>query len=425
MQHTQTIIAALVAVMLASCLPEKTDNTVVVDPACPSDQPYCLDGKCVDCGALDCSEIFPLLPLCDQRAGLCVSCAPEPTQCDAHSQCQDSACDFDIGVCMPSDTTLWVGGVGCDDNGDGSQETPLCGLDEAFERVKDGAATSVALRVKGDAYKIAGSLHVPAERVVALVVADDLESGTPISIASPTSPTIIVDAQGRLLLDGVLIEQSSGDGIGCTQGVMWLDRLTIAGSANRGVSLTGCTATMRRSVLVANQIAGMQAIGGKLRVENSFISSNGTFDATGGGIYLSAGASLDAVYLTMFDNIAAAGNPFSVACDADPEKETVTVRNSLAINKGGNTMCDDATIQTSAWSDPVPGTTNMTMTFVGSEQYLAEDPVSDGVYRPIAGTVLGSLATRKNGDPLVDFDGDARPEAESASDYAGADRPAL
>lgn len=407
-----------------------------VDPACPAEQPYCLAGSCVDCGALECNTVSPSLPFCDPGTGLCAAClcddaAPvcDPelhkcSKCDAHTDCPDSACDLDSGACLPAAATLWVGGAGCSDAGDGAKAIPLCGLDEAFARIKNGAATSVALRVKGGDYTVGGPLHVPAGRLVALVSADDMKAGVAIDIASPTAPTLMVDAQGRLLLDGVSVEQSSGDGLGCAQGVMWLDRLTVRGAADHGVTSEACTVTLRRSVLVGNKTAGLQIVGGTLRVENSFISSNGNFEVPGGGVYLGDGASLDAVYTTFVDNIAAAGNPFSIACDADAAKETVTLRNSIAINKGTNTLCAGSSVATTAWTTPDPQASNIAVDFANLGMYLAADANIVGVYRAIPGSQLDDLAMWQDGDPRVDFDGDARPSGDKSPDFAGADRAA-
>lgn len=408
-----------------------------VDAACPPDtHPYCVAGSCVDCSAIDCATVSPSLPFCDPGTGLCAACLcddaspvcdPETntcSKCDAHGDCPDSACDLDSGACLPAAATLWVGLASCSDAGDGAKATPLCTLDEAFARVKNGAATSVALRVEGAAYTVDGSLHVPADRTVALVPADDLESNSAIVIQSPSAPAIMVDPKGRLLLDGVKIDQSGGVGLGCAQASMWLDRLTVVGAATHGVASEACTVTMRRSVLVGNITAGVQILGGGLRVENSFISGNGNFEVPGGGIYLGNGAALDAVYTTFVDNIAAAGNPFSVACDDDAGKESVKLRNSIAINKGTNTLCEGATVATTAWTTPAAQGSNIAVDFPSLGMYLEIDANIAGVYRAIPGTELDALAMWQAGDPRVDFDGDARPSGDQSPDFAGADRAA-
>ncbi|MBA3549171.1 MAG: right-handed parallel beta-helix repeat-containing protein [Nannocystis sp.] len=413
----------------------KPNGGGAVDPACPAEQPYCLAGVCVDCGALDCAAVSPSLPLCDPDTGLCAAClcddaAPvcDPSdnscsKCDAHSDCPDSACDLDTGACLPAAATLWVAGGTCNDDGEGSKASPLCSLDEAFVRAKSGAANKLALRVKAGAYAVAGSLHVPAGRVLALVSAND--NGAAISISSPTAPTIVVEAQAKLLLDGVELAQSGGDGIGCAQATMWLDRLVVRDAAIHGVTSDDCTVTMRRSVLVANATAGIKVVGGALRLENSFISSNGNYEVPGGGVYLSAGASVDAVYTTLVDNRAAAGNPFSIACDADGGKETVEIRNSVAINNGGNTLCDGASVTTSAWTTAEALGGNIAIDFPSLGSYLIEDPALDGVYRAIPGTALDDLAMWQEGDPRIDFDGDARPSGDNSPDFAGADRASM
>mgnify|MGYP001168721941 CR=1 FL=1 len=405
-----------------------------VDPACPAERPYCLAGDCVDCGALDCATASPSLPLCNPDTGLCAACLCDDatpvcdpsdhscSKCDAHDDCPDSACDLDTGACLPAAATLWVGGGTCSDDGDGDKAVPLCGLDEAFARVQDGAAPSIALRVKAGDYAVAGSLRVPAGRVLALISGN---SGLEINITSPKAPAIVVDPTAKLLLDGVKLVQSGGDGLSCAQGTMWLDRLVVQGAAKHGVASDGCTVTVRRSVLVGNTVAGMRIFDGSLRLENSFISGNGNYEVPGGGIYLGAGASLDVVYTTLIDNRAAAGNPYSIACDEDPGKESVKLRNSVAMNQGENTLCTGSLVATTAWTTAdAQGASNLAVNFKDLGSYLADDAKIVGVYRAIPGSKLDDLAMWQDGDPRIDFDGDPRPSGDMSPDFAGADRAA-
>lgn len=353
------------------------------------------------------------------------ACSPTcAALCTVHRDCPESACDFEFGVCFPAATTMWVGGFNCDDDGDGAMPTPLCGLEQAFFRIKVGIATKVAVRAKSGAYVVSGPLHVPPDRVVALMPAIEMQDDLKISIGSPTAPMLVVDPTGRLLLDGVEVDKSSGDGLECTQGSMWLDRLTVSGAAVRGITSQNCAIIMRSSVMVGNKTGGVKVVGGKLRVENSFISSNGDFEIPGGGVYLGGGASLDAVYTTFVDNISAAGSPFSVACDEDAGKETVKLRNSIAINKGLNTLCEGGSVATTAWTTFASEGSNIAVDFGSLSMYLEQDANIVGVYRAIPGTFLEALAMWQEGDPAVDFDGDERPGGNNSPDYAGADRPA-
>lgn len=406
-----------------------------VDPACPPELQYCVAGSCVACDAIDCAAVAPSLPLCDPGTGQCVACLCDDTRpvcdpetntcskCEAHGDCPDSACDLPAGACLPAAATLWVGGGSCDDEGSGAKATPLCTLDEAFARVKDGAATSVALRVKAGSYSAAGSLHVPNARLVALVPALDTQGGFAIRIAAGGGPAIVVDPGARLLLHGVEVADTTGAGLDCAGSDMWLDRLLVRGAGTQGVAGEGCTVTLRGSVLVGNLSAGVQLVGGALRLENTFIARNGNFEDSGGGVYLGAGAKLEALYATFVDNLGPAGNPFSVACSDDPAKESVTIRNSVAINKGLTTFCDGASVTTSAWTSSNPQAGNVAVEFMKLNTVLEPDAVIDGVYRAIPGSAIDGLGRWKAGDPRVDFDGDARPSGRDAPDFVGADRP--
>lgn len=411
------------------------DGAGGVDPACPDGRRYCLEGSCVACGGIDCAQLSPSLPLCDPASGDCVSClcddaAPvcDPmahtcSKCDAHSQCSASACDLWTGACMPADATLWVGGGGCDDAGPGSAASPLCTLSEAFARVQDGAAASVAIRVQPGSYAVQNPLRAPTGKLVALVHATGGADDAAVEVAATDSPAIGVDPQGKLLLDAIHLKGGS-DGLSCKQGEAWLDRLTISGAAARGLAAETCTLKLRRGVLVGNKLTGAELKGGAVTLENSFITGNGNMQTGSGGVYLAAGAKLEAVYTTWVDNQAAAGTQYSVACDEDPDKETVKLRNSVAINKGLNTLCEGASVANTAWSTDAPEGSNIAVLFAELAEYLQADVAVTGVYRAIPGSALNDLAMWQDGDPAIDFDGDARPSGNNSPDFAGADRAA-
>jgi hypothetical protein len=89
-----------------------------LDDACSGSTPYCRDGECVGCDALDngvCAEIDAATPACDAASGLCSQCtetsleACEPQQvcvdaacspCTANAQCASMVCQDDIGECL-------------------------------------------------------------------------------------------------------------------------------------------------------------------------------------------------------------------------------------------------------------------------------------------------------------------------------------
>ncbi len=88
------------------------------DSSCDGATPYCNDGECVGCAALDngaCAEIDASTPACDPDTGLCAACttteldACEPQQvcidatcspCTADAQCASGVCQDEIGDCL-------------------------------------------------------------------------------------------------------------------------------------------------------------------------------------------------------------------------------------------------------------------------------------------------------------------------------------
>ena len=412
------------------------DGAGAIDPACPSGQPYCVQGDCLDCGQLECGQLSPSLPLCDPDTGRCAAClcdesAPvcDPVAhlcsvCTTHSDCPDGACDMWSGACIPASATLWVDGSagGCNDGGDGTKTAPLCTLATAFQRIGAAPAGSHAVRVRPGDYNVNTPLRATADHLVALVHATGGADDPEVKIFAAAAPAIAIDSNGALIIDRVRVQDGGNDGLSCMQGKAWLDRLTIAGTAARGMATEGCEVRLRRSVLFDNAFTGAEISGGELRVENTFITGNGNTQSGGGGIYLAGGATLDAVYTTWIENYGQAGTPFSVACDDDPGSESVAVRNSVALNKGFNTLCDGSQVEDTAWSTDTAQGNNLAVPFTDLAMYLISDGKLAGVYRAVPGTALDQLARWKAGDPAIDFDGDDRPTGDSEPDFAGADR---
>lgn len=406
------------------------------DVSCPDAASYCVAGECFACSAIDCSQVSPEQPLCDEATGLCAACLcndaspvcdPEThtcSGCTAQSDCPSSACDLWTGACFPVSDTLWVDSVGCDDAGPGDAATPLCKLEVAFERISAAAPGHQAVRVRPGSYSVAATLRAPADHVVALVHATGGADDAKVEITAASSAVLGVDAGGKLIVDALHLAKVGADAFTCETGEAKLDRLTISEAKLHGIVATDCKLALRRGVLFNNVVSGVTLTGGTLRLENSYISKNGNQQTGEGGIYLASGAQLNAVYSTWVENRGQAGTPFAVACSDDGPKEKVTVRNALAINLGNNTLCDGATVEHTGWStDEVTGD-NMAIALADLGMYLTPDGSLPGVYRVTPGAGLDTLAAWVKGDPAIDFDGDVRPAADNAPDYAGADRVA-
>ncbi|MBV1857308.1 MAG: hypothetical protein KUG77_02775, partial [Nannocystaceae bacterium] len=99
-------------------------------PACSGETPFCVEGACLGCDALDnpdeaCAAIDPEQPVCS--ASGCVQCGPTDDSlclgglpvcaddgqcrgCTAHDECE-SACDLDTGWCFEEAVVVGEDGV--------------------------------------------------------------------------------------------------------------------------------------------------------------------------------------------------------------------------------------------------------------------------------------------------------------------------
>ncbi len=409
-------------------------GTGAIDPGCPESSPYCLAGECVRCEAIECDVVSPTLPVCDPNTGRCAACAcddanpvcdPEThtcSKCSEQSQCPDSGCDLWTGACLPVSSTVWVREFECNDASAGGSDVPLCTINEAIQRVA-GSPGAYAVRVHPGEYTLSDTLQVPSDRLVALVHATgNLDAA--VTIHGTPVEAIKVEENASLLIDGLRFADLDGDMVNCASGRVWLEQVRVHDGAGTALVGNNCTAKVRRSVFSGN-LGGYAVLeAGLMELENSFITQNGSFeDSPHGGVSVTGGGTIHVVYSTFVDNRAFAGTALAIACDEVPPKELITLRNSVAINQGFATVCSDGTISNSAFSSKTPGATNHGVdAFADLSQYLAADPALTGVYRAVEGSALAGLAVWKDGDPPIDFEGDARPDQSNLPDYAGADR---
>jgi len=141
---------------------EATDLTL--DDACPSDAPYCLDGTCVACSALDddaCEGLVPARPVCDPGSGSCVACTPDDASacrsdlavcidfecgpCTEHEQCESGVCLLDRGECLLEEVSLH----GVVARADSLEVTPQSGVTVRVTNVPNGPSPSGPTRSDG------------------------------------------------------------------------------------------------------------------------------------------------------------------------------------------------------------------------------------------------------------------------------------
>ncbi|MEZ4453667.1 MAG: right-handed parallel beta-helix repeat-containing protein [Nannocystaceae bacterium] len=408
-----------------------------VNPGCVAmnaDAPYCSEaGECVDCSGLQaCAS--PSAPVCDPQSGLCVECTASDGSacvgttpvcdaatntcipCTSHEGCPASACNMLTGECFAEDGVLWVdaGDPSCSPSG-GTQEAPLCSLEDAMTHVvMSGGGGPSVVRIHKGIYD--GPVILPPGKLVAIVSADP---GDPVTITGAADSLIEVPAGATLIADGLDIAgNGNGVGVAVTNGQLWLDRTTV--HANKGLGLTTAMATnarVRSTLITGNSGGGVKVGGGVLRIENSYITKNGSAASFDGGITVTGGGEVEVLYSSVIGNLALLGDPSSLVCsDAGP----VVVRNSVVVAEDNESIACDASIDYSAIDVfPGMGSTNMMLMSDALGAYFIE---LGGVYQAKPGTQLASVARWKSGDPIGDYDGDPRPEIEGP-DYAGADVP--
>lgn len=405
---------------------------------CDADTPFCsTDGRCVDCnGIADCGAIDSETPVCDADSGECVACTADDLgacadttplcdpgsmscrSCVAHEECTGGACDLATGACFLAEDALWVeGGGACDDAGPGSDGAPLCTIKEALARVAGGTeGTPRALRVAGATY--VDPLVVPSGHVVAIV----REGTDAVKLTGKGAQALKVESGARVYLDRLEISgNADGNGVACTGAELWIDHGTIAGHGASGLAANNCVIQVRATIVTKSVSEGLAVSGGQLFVENTFVTLNGSIGGRG-GIALAGGAKADLVYTTLVANEAGIGLGHTIDCDPGEPGETLSLRNSIALNKkgystiscgGGESVAHSAL---SAESDD-PMDDNVGVLESETMTLLTQEP--SGVYRPKLGTKLATIAVRNNDDPAVDFEDDPRPDQS----FPGADEP--
>ncbi|MEZ4384769.1 MAG: hypothetical protein R3A79_25795 [Nannocystaceae bacterium] len=395
-------------------------------------RPYCnAAGSCVDCTGLAACGVDA--PVCDPNSGVCVLCIPGDDEacvgqtpvcdpgtlscvaCEAHDECGDGACNLFTGECLAEEAAIWVDNSNPDCASDGGTEaTPYCTLGEAMVEVVQGILGDEAvIHVGGGPYE--STITVPSGRKVAI---RSLDAGKRVAIGAADGAIITVEPGSTALLDGlVLTGNGIGDGLVVDNAFLWIDRTEIADNSGYGIFAKASQVKTRGLVVTKNADGGIVANAGAFHFENSFATANSTDENDFGAFNVLGGADLQVLYSTVVANNTIIGDPGSLRCAGDVG--AVKIRNSILVAGNSTIDCPSASISHSVLDTPSNDPSNLMWSFDGISEILTSD---GGVYRAKAGTALADVGLWVDGDPQGDFEGDARPEEESA-DYAGADVP--
>jgi len=405
------------------------------------EKPYCSpDGMCVSCEDIDCAEVDPETPACDSESGLCVgctaeelySCPDENPVCDVENktcvpcqrieECPNSACNLELGYCLPLDNQLWVDGEGenCSDNHPGTADKPVCTIGKAVELA---SVSDTVVMVRGGHYYE----HILVDEKY--LVIRRAPGSSEVVVGSEIGYTIDVIGGSSLILADVTF-RGADNGLMCTTSTVMLDRVLFDDHATYGLFSDSCNLYFRRSIMTDAGIAGLEVRGGILEIENSFVTNNGFgSNVDGGGISAGSGAIVRANYTTLYNNLGTIGEFASVVCSENGSPPEIEIRNSAVFGASHDSLdlfrCD-LLVQDSAY-DWLNGTLppewdNIAMlTDANIDAHLEVGDM--GVVRAVDGEAnpLSELASWQPGDPRHDFESDPRPDMANAPDYAGAD----
>jgi len=407
----------------------------LVNDQCPSQEPYCADsGDCVDCTQIDCSALDEDKSVCSPASGTCVVCteedssackgsnpvcdtlAGECTICTEHAQCASGACNKFDGTCFPQNA-LWVDKLAPCNGATGSKEKPYCEIQDAAATIGKNDPTLIWVEPSAPYEK---TVSIESSRVVAIRSTSDTNS----RLSVEGLPSLLVNQGSVTFLERLQIDYPSEDrGVVCSGGSLWADHVQIQGRHNLGVdAMANCQMVFRRSKIANNSGGGIQLSGGSLRLENSFVVSNGSDFSEIGGVTTNQGAELNLVYSSVISNQAQNELRLSMGCSPDTSG---TVRNSIILGTTGGAAsfeCGGLEYEYNAIDNGKIGGTN---TYVegGLDPTWFVQPQTGDFHLKNGNTTFKDVALWINGDPDSDYDGAPRPSVDGTVDYAGADIP--
>jgi len=292
---------------------------------------------------------------------------------------------MESGACFDPTSVWWVN-QDATPGGDGSMSSPFVMLADAMGLIGNG--DEGVIRLVGTTADYSENVTVLSGRTVAIV-----GTGQPV-IEGVGLNAVDVATGGVLFLDGVELSGAGRHGVSCDGGSVWIDGSDIHSNTRSGVVTSfGCTANIRNS-FIARNADGVSAAG---------------VDVDGG--------TLEVLYSTIVQNRGTSAGD-AIECTGGT---TATLRNSIVLSggvgPGPGMVCPGITVENTAVDDMAfGGGTNsnvgpfMLSWFVGGTDYHIN-----------AGPPFEGIAQWVLGDPLTDFDGDARPTVMTG--YPGADEP--
>ena len=351
------------------------DATEVPDESCAmldESLPLCVGAECVQCSTEDASACEGTTPLCDAEASTCVGCS-------FHEECQDldlPACNIATGACFSADAAN-VTMV--------SVATPGA-VATAVANVADGAEHTIVLTASaGD-----NAIVVDGGKTIAIVSDGTTER---VVQGSTGSPTVTVTGAGSTVYLHHLALTLNGDDVGISteaSGTLYADSTRVAQNSGGGITLAAGTSGFLRNCMIG--------------------LNGGQFASTTG---IGSAGELSILYSSIIANDGDGAD--SLQCSSG----STVVRNSILVGSDASSIdCGGLDASNSAFDEVVAGNENVGALVPGWFESVAG---ADFRLTATGQTEFADIAVWEDGDPPFDFNGDARPSTDGASDFAGAD----
>ena len=404
--------------------------------------PFCVDSVCSPCSATDdpaaaCQGLEPTTPLCIDDA--CVACTAQPMDCAGttpvcddgsgaclpcteHAQCPDSACHAFVGSCLDPGTVFYVNAA-AGAGGDGTVDMPFATIGEALAAIPAGAEGTIRVDEAITTYNEA--LLVDGDRVVAIL---GIGGGVPDLRSPMNAPALDVDGSTTYVESFNVIGNDIADSVEVVDGAIDIRR-SIVGFNDDGIGIDAMGSDVRllASEVYLNQFGGVVMVGGTLEIVNSVIAGNGLFNQPTSALNLED-VDFSILYTTVANNFGGGSNngpvEATLECRGASDGE---VRNSILLapdpdqidNMGCPTMeANNSAVDTM----DLDGSGSVV---VGYDADFFVNPFAPNFHLDPAfmDSPFDGLAVWQEGDPIRDFDGDARPTVDNDPDWAGYDVP--
>lgn len=342
------------------------------------DLPACgADGACVQCSAENVTACGAATPVCDAADGTCSACT-------RHEECPGTACDIDTGACFPADCLLVV-----DADGGGH----YADLDSAVQSVAANSSCVLQIHTPADDIEYGTPITIAAGRRIALLGQDELVAGLGVPYNQDRPAVLSVESGAAVYVSRLRL---TGGEIVVGAASLWLDRV----DARNPWGATVHTVDPQADVTLVN----------------SWIRGG---DYELGAVRIDAGH-VDGVFTTVL------GDGVAVGC---APQATSTIRSSLLISWSSVDAidCSGIDLSYSALEEQYAGAGNQSLGAAQPLVWFEIDYDAGGIVRltDASPQLLGVTARWATGDPPWDIDGEPRPTMDGTMTFAGADTRSL